>query len=746
MKFIDPNEKTTLRTLILGIVFIVFFVIIVLRYYNMVYEEKRSNIIKDGRMAAKSSADQFDRYLSTNIDLINFTAYTLDGMIKDGKTDAEIQDFLVGQSTAVKKAVFEESTGLYGYINGRFFSGTNWEPPEGYDSTVRPWYIKPMEHPGELTILEPYLDMQSGNTMLALGKTLCDGVSVVSVDVSLGHMQKLTEEAVKNGGSDIEMILTEDGTVVTHSDRNEVGRTYSEETGTLGATIYGMLDDAHDYYFEFEFEGKKYIVYNAQFEGDWHCISVHDTTSVFAPLEKIFVKTILFLIAIVLIIGIMLAVSNRRAIKAKQAVAANEAKTEFLSAMSHEIRTPINAVLGMNEMILRECKDREILGYSEKIKTAGGELLKLVNELLDFSKNESEEPDINEKHGFIAPSALVLAVDDNPMNLEVLKSLIKRTCINIDTAPGGDEGLDLTQKKKYDMIFLDHMMPEKDGIETLHELRLQSGNPNIKTPVICLTANVIKGARDKYISEGFDDYLTKPVDSDMLEEMLYKYLPQDKIEKFEDIDREISDENKDMLPDELKIIDGWEQMDIAGGIKNCGSVKAYMPLLKIFYTSMDDRKDEINRYLDDGDIKNYTIKVHALKSSARIIGAGSLGDKAQALEDAGKSNDMDYINTHHKAFMDEYVSFREPLSRIFKEEEDNSDKPEADSELMKNVFEELKLAADEMDCDKLQGIFKEMEEYRIPDMESRLWKNLKEASDNYDYDAVLQLIDSNVNV
>ena len=218
------NRKPEIRTIITGVLIIVFFVSIVLMYYRMVYEEKRDGLIMSGRMAASQSADQFSAYLSTNEDLIKFTAYTLDGMITENKSDAEIQDYLVGQSTAIRNAVLENSTGLYGYINGRFFSGTNWVPPDDYVATDRPWYTNAMSNPGQLTILEPYVDVQSGNTMLALGKTLCDGESVISVDISLDQMQKLTEEAVSSGGSDIEMILTGDGTVVTHSDISEVGK------------------------------------------------------------------------------------------------------------------------------------------------------------------------------------------------------------------------------------------------------------------------------------------------------------------------------------------------------------------------------------------------------------------------------------------------------------------------------------------------------------------------------------------
>lgn len=388
---------------------------------------------------------------------------------------------------------------------------------------------------------------------------------------------------------------------------------------------------------------------------------------------------------------------------------ANQAKSAFLANMSHDIRTPINAVLGMNEMILRECDDEHITGYSEKIRGAGNTLLGLVNDILDLSKIEAGKLDIipveydltsvlndlvnmiqlraetkglklettidgnipkllngdeirlkqiitnlltnavkytekgkvtfavsYEKTGessillkisvadtgigikeedlpklfseferieeernrgiegtglgmsitqrllsmmnsrldvkseygkgsefsfavtqgvvkwepvgsveealnrslsdrkkyhekFTAPDADILVTDDTPMNSEVFVSLLKKTRIRIDTASSGDECIRRAAGKKYDIIFLDHMMPVKDGIETLKELKALKNSINEGTPVICLTANAVSGSREKYLEAGFDDYLTKPVDPDSLEQMIMEYLPDEKI-------------------------------------------------------------------------------------------------------------------------------------------------------------------------------------------------------------------------
>ena len=143
------KEKTViLKNILVTVLVIAFFVVILGLFYQMLYAEKRENIITNGEVAASRAADQIDKYLSNTIDSIKLAAYTLDEMIEENRSDAEIQDFLVGQSTAIRNTVLENMTGLYGYINGRFFSGTNWEPPAGYDATARPWYTKPMSSPG----------------------------------------------------------------------------------------------------------------------------------------------------------------------------------------------------------------------------------------------------------------------------------------------------------------------------------------------------------------------------------------------------------------------------------------------------------------------------------------------------------------------------------------------------------------------------------------------------------------------
>ena len=387
----------------------------------------------------------------------------------------------------------------------------------------------------------------------------------------------------------------------------------------------------------------------------------------------------------------------------QKAISASESSAKFLANMSHEIRTPINVVLGMNEMILRENKDRTIDEYAHNIESASRMLLTLINDVLDFSKIEAgklkfvsndyatsslindvilgaevrakqkqlqiiskindsmpavlngddirikqvlnnflsnavkytekgnvtfsadgvykEEQfflrftvkdtgigihkedmeklyssferlelsknryiqgtglglniakqlvtamggtiEVQSEHGvgscftveipqrivddtpmskktnvtggnkeasdekkhLYAPDAKVLAVDDNKLNLKVVQALMKKTGIQLDLAGGGEECLQMTKDKKYDLILMDHMMPEPDGIQTLHILRNDKSSINCDTKIVVLTANAIEGMKEQYLAEGFDDYLSKPVEASKLEEMLGKYLP-----------------------------------------------------------------------------------------------------------------------------------------------------------------------------------------------------------------------------
>ena len=280
-----------------------------------------------------------------------------------------------------------------------------------------------------------------------------------------------------------------------------------------------------------------------------------------------------------------------------------------------------------------------------------------------YRRSLSERTNYHEK--FTAPHARVLVVDDTPVNLTVFVSLLKRTELKIDTAESGDEGISLFVNNHYDVIFLDHMMPDKDGIETLREMKAITDSLNTKTPVICLTANAISGMREMYTNAGFDDYLTKPIDAERLEMMLLQYLPGDKVALTSGND----EADNYVLPDFLFQL---TELDTDAGLTYCGDGESYMDALMMYLQSAPKKAEEIEKYWAAGDIKNTTIKVHALKSSSRSIGATQLGEFAARLEKAGGSGDKETLDKELGELLSRYRQLASDLEPLYElEESDN---------------------------------------------------------------------------
>ena len=515
--------------------------------------------------------------------------------------------------------------------------------------------------------------------------------------------------------------------------------------------------------------------------------------------------------------------------KKQQAIMAKEAQAKFLANMSHEIRTPINAVIGMNEMILRENEDVTIREYALNIKSASNMLLELVNDILDFSKIESGQLELVEdtytlvsmiqdeklllnarvvgkpittrievdpnlpsklrgdelrikqiltnllsnavkytKQGtvtlnvhfqwldedtitlhfvvedtgvgikqedlpqlfdkfkrldlsmnrnvegtglglniakqlveqmqgsltveseygkgstfrfsvpqkvmdksaigifeeavresrneeqeaaelFTAPNASVLVVDDNQMNLKLMRALLKRTKIQVDTALSGKECLELTRQKRYHLIFMDHMMPEMDGVETLRVLRSEQKNPNKDTKVAALTANAIAGCREIYLGYGFDDYLSKPIQADKLDQVLIRSLPQELVH-LANQRMEIAESPKEMQ-DILTI-------DRELGLTYCLNMEDfYRETLQAFYEQAEEYLPQLDTHFTNRNWKEYGVITHALKGNALNIGASVFSKLSLQHEMAGKEENEEFI-------LKEYPYYKESLKKL----------------------------------------------------------------------------------
>ena len=299
----------------------------------------------------------------------------------------------------------------------------------------------------------------------------------------------------------------------------------------------------------------------------------------------------------------------------------------------------------------------------------------------------------NYHESFIAPNAEILVVDDSDMNLFVVENLLKKTKVQVTRSMSGKDCLEKMTEHHYDVIFLDHMMPEMDGIETLERSKNLDGSKNLETPIIALTANAISGVREMFLSKGFNDYLSKPVDSKVLERMLQKYLPPEKIiaTDEEDTDEEIyenetaietSDETSQS--DEIATADKSEQaeqveqiesvvqnIDYDLGMQYCGGMEdMYREFIKMFCDKKAETKEKLQNAFDSENWKDYTTFVHALKSGSLSVGGKILSDHARSLEMAGHAyldkNDesqLDYIRKNHAKVLKLYDAFTEEAEK-----------------------------------------------------------------------------------
>jgi len=250
---------------------------------------------------------------------------------------------------------------------------------------------------------------------------------------------------------------------------------------------------------------------------------------------------------------------------------------------------------------------------------------------------------------FIAPEASILVVDDNLMNLRVVEGLLRPYKIKVFVATSGKECLTKLDNSRYDIIFMDHMMPEMDGVETAHKIRAKAGSYFQNVPIVALTANAIGGAREMFLEEGFQEYVAKPIEMSHLERVLRKYLPEDKIIRMDDTSEPYEQEP------EITETNEESRIDRRRGIQYCGGNEDdYKEILQVYLNSGLQKIREIREKYKAEDWKNYTILVHALKSTSIGIGATNLGEMAKELEMAGKEGNISFIQAHHKEVMQEY--------------------------------------------------------------------------------------------
>ncbi|MDD6307610.1 MAG: response regulator [Clostridiales bacterium] len=323
-------------------------------------------------------------------------------------------------------------------------------------------------------------------------------------------------------------------------------------------------------------------------------------------------------------------------------------------------------------------------------------------------------------NGFIAPSVHVLVVDDNLMNLKVVEGLLQCYQIKVSKAVSGKEALEKIETMEYDFVFMDHMMPEMDGIETLHRIRRKRGEYFKKVPIVALTANAVAGMREVFLEEGFQDFIAKPVEVSVLESVLKRVIPKEKMIRQNISDRKAKEENGQAV-DTSELVIG--DLDVQKGIVYCGSRENYEDVLFIHCKNGAGNIDKIQKSYQEKDWKNYGILLHALKSSMQSIGALPLSQMAKELERAAKEKEEKYILNHHKEAMEEYDRILKILKEYLKvdvteketdgKEEETGEivEPELSEDEFDNLARELEEAAYDLEGDTMAEIVEKMQQY-----------------------------------
>ena len=351
----------------------------------------------------------------------------------------------------------------------------------------------------------------------------------------------------------------------------------------------------------------------------------------------------------------------------------------------------------------------------------------------------------------ICPDVKVLVVDDEPMNRMVAEGMLKDYQITVRTAGSGMEAISICENEEFDVLFLDHMMPEMDGVETLKQLRrLKTGSADMFT-AIAFTANAVSGAREMFLREGFDEFLSKPVEAPELERVLRKVLPKARIKFIEEREtvrenqsfstqKQSSQENR---PDEIAALEA-AGINTAAALGYCRNDREfYVQLLRKFVSDADYKAGEINKYFGKGDYENYRIQVHALKSSAKMMGADQLSNSAKDMETAAKDKNIDYILANHNALMEMYANaantIGEAIGAVQSEDEADPEGTEITQEEFLSYLDELRACFDTYEADKAQNLISELSKTVYGGKSVRsLLQEIKRDVDDFEYETAAE--------
>ena len=364
---------------------------------------------------------------------------------------------------------------------------------------------------------------------------------------------------------------------------------------------------------------------------------------------------------------------------------------------------------------------------------------KIINAspLGDFQEqyDKSVRNSISYREKFIAPLAKILVVDDNAMNLAVAQDLLRKTKLQIDVASSGGECLEMLKRKEYHLICMDHMMPVMDGVQTLHAIRELEDNPSRNIPVIALTANAVVGAKEFYLKAGFEDYLSKPIEPDKLEDILIQYLPKELVYLTDDEEISVESDDNEAGLNEEKLTDMG--INAANGLKYMGGSRSlYEKVLRDFREILHEKEEQLKSMLAKEDVSGYAIIVHALKGNARNVGADELAEEAFELEKKSKAGKLEEVEVQSPILFSMMRTLGENLDRYLEteasevsveKEEEPAEKQQITEEIWKEKLRLLHLHLDEFDGENVLESIRELKKYQLSE-ENRKMLRLCELS------------------
>lgn len=348
-----------------------------------------------------------------------------------------------------------------------------------------------------------------------------------------------------------------------------------------------------------------------------------------------------------------------------------------------------------------------------------------------------------------APKAKVLVVDDNKVNLNVTSHILSMYGISAAAAESGREAVAKINSEYYDLVFMDHMMPEMDGVDTTKMIRGQGDAYSRELPIVALTANAVNGAKEMFLESGFNDFISKPIQLPQLEKILAEWLPNQMISYVDAKKTPRSDDSISVLDiigvsgDTPETAESAEEMlipdvDVEAGLTLCGnSTDAYLAVLKTFMETAEESIERIERFSRERNYKDYVTEVHGLKSSAMAIGAKGLSEMARQLEAAGREENYKQIMYETPTLIAKYTEVADNIKPFAEGEkaENDCDRPPVDTEFMRKSLEEALEAIDNLDSPETLRILDSLLEYSFPraDIYSEI-EDCRKYTDNFAYE------------